>query len=419
MAADELNVPLGKTQKTGRFARLQQLRLPLSFGQLLALVCGLFLIVFLSFALFGNNPLGGEPGVRITIDPALLAKPRNAPAAAQSTAASATPSASAPVVRGEQAAQGASAVTTPAPGQKTITIIDGSSGERRDVVVPASNEPGKPSSSAPQTMNEGGLFETSRYGEIPIISPAGIKPMQAYAQTVDVPAAAIATTPSITLVVTGLGIGAARTEQALQKLPRTVTLAFVPYGGELPALVAKARQRGHEIVLQIPMEPFDYPDNDPGPQTLLTTTSAEQNLDRLAWHLSRMKGYVGVANFMGGRFMATEAAIRTVTGDLKKRGLIFLDDGSTLRSAAGAAAKDDKVPFLRADVAIDSTNGPAEIDKILARLEGLARQRGTAVGVVAATPVVVERIDAWSRSLDSKGVIMLPLTAAMRKLSPS
>jgi polysaccharide deacetylase 2 family uncharacterized protein YibQ len=67
-------------------------------------------------------------------------------------------------------------------------------------------------------------------------------------------------------------------------------------------LVERARAQRHEVLLQIPMEPFDYPDNDPGPQTLLTTLAPEQNLDRLFWHLSRFQGYAGIANFMGARF---------------------------------------------------------------------------------------------------------------------
>ena len=50
-----------------------------------------------------------------------------------------------------------------------------------------------------------------------------------------------------------------------------MTFAFTPYGAEVDSLATKARADGHELLLQAPMEPFDYPDNDPGPQTLLTS----------------------------------------------------------------------------------------------------------------------------------------------------
>ncbi len=104
------------------------------------------------------------------------------------------------------------------------------------------------------------------------------------------------------------------------KLPPAVTLAFTPYGSDPGKLAERARAQRHEILLQIPMEPFDYPDNDPGPQTLLATLGPEQNLDRLYWHLSRFQGYAGIANFMGARFVATDAVMQPVIREAAKRG---------------------------------------------------------------------------------------------------
>ena len=47
-----------------------------------------------------------------------------------------------------------------------------------------------------------------------------------------------------------------------------MTLAFSPYADDLPRSVAKARAAGHEILLQVPLEPYGYPDVDPGPPLL-------------------------------------------------------------------------------------------------------------------------------------------------------
>src|SRR5918995_7358946 len=121
------------------------------------------------------------------------------------------------------------------------------------------------------------------------------------------------------MVVAGLGVGAAKTTDAIMKLPSAVTLAFTPYGSDPSKLAERARAQRHEILLQIPMEPFDYPDNDPGPQTLLTTLTSDQNIDRLHWLMARMQGYVGVVSFMGARFTATDAAIAPVLREVGKR----------------------------------------------------------------------------------------------------
>jgi polysaccharide deacetylase 2 family uncharacterized protein YibQ len=163
------------------------------------------------------------------------------------------------------------------------------------------------------------------------------------------------------------------------------------------------------------MEPFDYPDNDPGPQTLLTTLGSEQNLDRLYWHLSRFQGYAGIANFMGGRFVVTDAAMQPIIREAAKRGLGFLDDGSAPHSVASTLASGQSVPFARADLSIDAVPTAAEIDRALAKLESLAKERGTAVGVAAALPVSIERIGVWIKALEGHGIMLVPLTTAMLK----
>jgi polysaccharide deacetylase 2 family uncharacterized protein YibQ len=256
------------------------------------------------------------------------------------------------------------------------------------------------------------LLEKSRYGMIPMVAD-GLKPFTLYAAEAD--RAKAARMPVVSIVVAGLGVGAAKTTEAIMKLPPAVTLAFTPYGSDPAKLAERARAQRHEILLQIPMEPFDYPDNDPGPQTLLTTLGPEQNLDRLYWHLSRFQGYAGIANFMGARFVVSDAVLQPIVREAAKRGLGYLDDGSSPRSVAASLAAGQAMPFARADVAIDAVPTAAEIDRALAKLEGLAKERGAAVGIASALPVSIERIGAWTKALESRGILLVPLTTAMLK----
>jgi polysaccharide deacetylase 2 family uncharacterized protein YibQ len=223
----------------------------------------------------------------------------------------------------------------------------------------------------------------------------------------------------VAIVVGGLGVGAAKTTDAIMKLPSAVTLAFTPYGSDPGKLTERARAQRHEILLQIPMEPFDYPDNDPGPQTLLTTLSPEQNLDRMYWHLSRFQGYAGIANFMGGRFVVADAVMQPIIREAAKRGLGYFDDGSSPRSVAGSAAMVQAMPFAKADVTIDTVPTVVEIDRALGNLETLAKDHGTAVGVASALPISIERIGAWTRTLEGLGIMLVPLTTAMLKSKSS
>jgi polysaccharide deacetylase 2 family uncharacterized protein YibQ len=260
------------------------------------------------------------------------------------------------------------------------------------------------------------LLEKSRYGMIPVVAD-GLKPFTVYAADAD--RAKAAKMPVVAIVVGGLGVGAAKTADAIMKLPPAVTLAFTPYGADPAKLAERARAQRHEILLQIPMEPFDYPDNDPGPQTLLTSLGAEQNLDRLYWHLSRFQGYAGIANFMGARFVATDPVMAPIMREAAKRGLGYFDDGSTPRSVASSLAAGQAMPFAKADFAIDAVPTSAEIDRTLVKLETLAKERGTAVGVASALPISIERLSAWIKTLDGRGIMLVPLTTAMLKSKSS
>jgi polysaccharide deacetylase 2 family uncharacterized protein YibQ len=195
-------------------------------------------------------------------------------------------------------------------------------------------------------------------------------------------------------------------------LPGPISLAFTPYGQESASAAQRARETGHEVLLQVPMEPFDYPDNDPGPQTLLTSLTAEQNTDRLYWLMSRFSGFVGIANFMGARFTATEAALAPMLREAAKRGLVYFDDGASSRSLASQIAGANSMPFAKADVVLDAVPTQAEIAKAFTRLEAAARANGTAVGVASALPISVERIAQWAKAAEGRGFVLVPITVA-------
>jgi polysaccharide deacetylase 2 family uncharacterized protein YibQ len=327
-----------------------------------------------------DDPLGGEPVVIAAIE-SPQAKEAVPPAGTSPAAVDAADKA----------------------GGRTVTIIDGKSGTRTEVAVRSGEEP---VGTAPPL--DARLAEPSRHGAIPRIAPDGARPLDVYSR-VD-PNSLGRKGPQIALVVGGLGIGAHTTGEAIAKLPAAITLAFAPYGADLPRWVTRARGAGHEILLQLPMEPFDYPDNDPGPQTLLSSLPTAQNIDRLHWFMSRFQGYVGVTNFMGARFTSNEAAFGPVLSDIAARGLVYFDDGMSSRSLTHKVAAAAKAPFVKADLVVDAKPNWSDIDAALEQLERLANDRGFAVGMASALPVSIERIARWAKALDARGIRIVPLS---------
>jgi polysaccharide deacetylase 2 family uncharacterized protein YibQ len=399
MAADDLSTPLGQRRKRRR--RRVHIPVPPIIAGALALFFGTFVV----WAIVGDDPFGGEP---IAVVPANV----QVSAAGNSSEGKGPPAAGGPagVTPNDGPTVARPAAQSAPQGTTTINIINGMTGARQEVTIPAPGQNLPPPASTPIDPQ---FAEMTPQGPIPKIAADGVRPADAYAQPVKAPQG-MADAPRIAIIVSGLGISAKATSDATTELPGPVTLAFIPYGVNA-APVALARHQGHEVLLQVPMEPFDYPDNDPGPQTLLTSLAPAQNMERLYWLMSRFQGYVGLMNMMGARFTASEQSFSPVLREAGKRGLIFVDDGSNPRSVASRIAGANSLPFAKADVDIDAVPTPTEIDHALGRLEVAARERHVAVGVASALPVSIAHIAKWAKAAAKRGILLIPITAVALK----
>ena len=254
------------------------------------------------------------------------------------------------------------------------------------------------------------LVENTPAGPLPRIAVDGTTPMRAYA-----PPAISDGHPRIAIVIGGLGISAKGTEAALKILPTGVTLAFAPYAADAQHWVAEARKQGHEVLLEIPMEPYDFPARDPGPHTLRSGVGEDANTERMIWALTRFSGYAGVTNLLGARLLADAASLEPILTFLAQRGLMFYDNGAATRSAAPDVASRVGIPFLESDSTIDKTQTAMEIDHQLSVLESTARARGSASGSGQIYPVTIDRVRNWAQGLSGRGFVLAPASAIVTR----
>ena len=252
-----------------------------------------------------------------------------------------------------------------------------------------------------------GLVQKSAIGPLPKIGDDGRLPYRVYAKPFDVSDRR----PRIGIVVTGLGLSDAATETAIQGLPGGVTLAFAPYSSKLDEWMQLARSAGHEVLLNVPMEPLSYPAYDPGPQTLLTSLNTQGNLDRLLWSLSRGSGYVGVMDFFGSRFTASRKHMEPVLRELKRRGLLYLDSGASPRTVTLGLSAKVLLPAAVSSIVLDERASRKNLDRKFGELERRAASEGRAIGVASPYPVTLERIADWARQLRARGFAIAPISA--------
>jgi len=253
------------------------------------------------------------------------------------------------------------------------------------------------------------LQETNR-GALPIIGPDGREPWRVYGRAVE-PASGL---PRLAIIVSGLGLSSDATQRAI-RLAKEVTLSFTPYGTDLEVDVAAAREAGHEVLLDLPMEPISYPADDPGPHTLLTSLNPSENIARLNWLLGRFKGYVGVINHMGSRFTASPDPLRPILRALKGRGLMFVDSRSTSKSVAGDLAGQMQLPSVVNDRFLDHEPTLGAIDQSFAAAEDDSRVRGISLVVARPFPITLKRMAAWLPMLKARGIEIVPVTALVDK----
>ncbi|MBX3583989.1 MAG: divergent polysaccharide deacetylase family protein [Rhizobiaceae bacterium] len=250
------------------------------------------------------------------------------------------------------------------------------------------------------------LIEDSEAGPLPIRAADGRRPVDVYARPWSGARGA-----RVAIVIGGLAVSQTGTQAAIEKLPAEVTLAFAAQGNSIGRWMQAARRKGHEILMQAPLEPFDYPNVDPGLNTLTVDASPEENMQRLRWTLARTTNYTGIMNYMGARFVADSAAMTPLMEELGKRGLLYLDDGTTARSVAADLALKDRVPFAAGDTVIDGERERGAILKKLDQLEATARAKGFALGTGSAFDLTVDAVTSWVAEAKKRGIEIVPVSA--------
>jgi polysaccharide deacetylase 2 family uncharacterized protein YibQ len=257
------------------------------------------------------------------------------------------------------------------------------------------------------------ITEQTSDGPLPKVGPGNKRASDLYAQAI--PMGVLASDrPKVALLLGGMGLNPKLTQKAIQTLPGDVTFGFAPYGNDLQTQVNLARNRGHEVMLQLPLEPQGYPAINPGPNTLTTDAGHEANLQALRWNMSRFAGYMGITNYMGGRFLAEPRAVQPVLAEMQKRGLVFLQDATVGVSSADQIGGSLRLPVRHGEVVIDANPDRDSINAALRQLELQAKAHGFAVGTGTGLDVTIETVNEWAADLDKRGIVLVPVSAAFK-----
>ena len=257
------------------------------------------------------------------------------------------------------------------------------------------------------------ITEETETGPLPVIAADGRQPWLEYSRGFK----RADRKPRIALIISNLGLSNTYTKAALELLPEDITLSFSHVAPRLKNWVREARQKGHEILLDIPMEPIGFPKNDPGRATLLTSSNEVENLNRLEHIMKQAGGYVGLLGTLGTKFMLHSETFLPVLRSIKQRGLIYVDSRSTSRSLGPELASSIQLPKAFNNVFVDKEPSQEKIKNKLDELERIALERRFAVGIAQPLPITIEILSQWTKGLKTKQIALAPITAIVDKQS--
>lgn len=217
--------------------------------------------------------------------------------------------------------------------------------------------------------------------------------------------------PKVSIIIDDMGHSPRHSAAAL-KLPRQVAFALLPYARASKTLATRARARGHELIVHIPMQPKSDARN-PGPYVLRTDASEQELRDKIAWNLSQFSGFTAVNNHMGSAFTEDEVSMRILFEELSARGLAFYDSRTTASSKAVVLALQYGVSLAERDVFLDNEIEAGAVDEQLERLETLAKRNGSAIAIGHPHKVTFEQLAIWSRTLEAKGLMLVAPSVIM------
>ncbi len=220
--------------------------------------------------------------------------------------------------------------------------------------------------------------------------------------------------PVIVIIIRGLGLSSSTTEEALD-LPSSITMGFSPYSPSLEQWVKKAKDKGYEFILNVPMETKDYRMNDPGPYALVTSASKDDNITRLKMLTSLIGGYKAVYSGTDEIFTNSIGSIEPILQNLKDQGLYFVYGGGYSNFSLVQVADKLGYPILVTDVLLDSEISPEAINAKLQQIEDISTKRGYVVVMANPYPITIRMLQMWLPKVESKGFNVAPISILLGK----
>ena len=166
------------------------------------------------------------------------------------------------------------------------------------------------------------------------------------------------------------------------KIKVPITFSVLPFRRHSREIAKLVHEKGFEVMLHLPMEPYGYPSVNPGDGALLLNMTNDQIRLITNRCLNNLVPFIaGVNNHMGSAFTENRDKMKIVLQEIHKRHLFFLDSLTSPHSVAYKTALILNVPTTKRDIFLDVKQTREFVNGQLKKLISIAKRRGKAIAI--------------------------------------
>ncbi len=192
-----------------------------------------------------------------------------------------------------------------------------------------------------------------------------------------------------------------------------VSFAVLPYRTYSTEIANEANAMGRDVLLHLPMEPVDYPKNDPGEGSVFLSMSDEEISGQVAMDIDAVPHIIGVNNHMGSKFSENREKMMVVLNTVREKKLFYLDSRTSPKTTGFNLAKEIGLRALDRNVFLDNDQDVAYTLTKFEELIEIAKKSGFAVAIGHPHPTTIAALEKMVERFESEGIEVVPVSSLL------
>lgn len=200
----------------------------------------------------------------------------------------------------------------------------------------------------------------------------------------------------------------------IENMDAPLTLSYLPNAQNIKERTLQAKKNGHEIMLHMPMQPYNESMDD-GSIMLRTDQSDEEFSHSLDWSFDRTNTFVGVNNHMGSKLTSDKQAMNKFMRYIKDKNIFFIDSKTISSTVAAQTAREYGIAYAERDVFLDHEISADFIERALRKTEVIAKKKGYAIAIAHPHKETITALKKWLPTLEEKGLTLVPASKLVKQ----